>query len=220
MVRRENTALPVRLLAQLVRWILHRLGWLWRRLGDIQTVEWIYQQWFSPGWIGLVVSAAVTWLGARLGDLSGPELFGLAIMVFAVAMPGFRLWRSRRRKSEPTPLFLRPSGEINRANRDDLPPAPPGVQPEHIRRDLGRLITEGEEFIQRRLSLSARSMLDRMVPQGIWDFYVTEWRDRTLAYFNDARLDSAAFVECSPPEVKTLTLDQLRCHVDRLRESL
>ena len=54
---------------------------------------------------------------------------------------------------------MRPSAEISRAIRDDLPAAPPGVQPEHVRRDLGWLIAEGEDFIQRRLSLSARSML-------------------------------------------------------------
>jgi hypothetical protein len=194
-----------------------RVGWIWRRLSDAQTVEWIYE-----GRLSLIVSTVVTWLIAWFRNLTVSETVTLAVAIFTVAMPGFRLWQSRRRtaaRAEAVAAF-RTRAPNGNAGREDVAPAPPGIQPEHIRRDLGRLLDEGEQFIQRRLSISASSLLDRMVPEGFWDYYVVEWRDRASGYLKDAGLDGGKFAQCSPHDAKTLTLEQLRNHVARLREAL
>jgi hypothetical protein len=113
-------------------------------------------------------------------------------------------------------------GRIDRAHpcANQKPPAPPGSRPEHIRRDLDGLIQEGEEFFQRRLSITAAPLLQGVVPEGIWSAQVIEWRNRSITYLKQAGLDSGLFAGCSPSEVKTLTSDQVRCHIERLRESL
>jgi hypothetical protein len=109
---------------------------------------------------------------------------------------------------------------LERTRANEKPPAPPGVQPEHIRRDLDGLIQEGEEFYQRRLSIAAAPLFQRVVPEGIWSAQVIEWRNRATAYLDQAQLDSSLFAGCSPKEAKTLTIDRVRCHIERLRESL
>lgn len=193
--------------------------WIWRRLGDIQTGEWLWNEWVRPSGISAAASAAVTGLG--LGHLHAWQLILLAVTVFALTMFGLRQlegWRYLREERKLHPWAR--LGRLDRTRADNKPPAPPGIQPEHIRRDLDGLIQEGEEFFKRRLSITAAPLFQRMVPEGIWSAQVIEWRNRSIAYLKQAGLESGPFAECSPSEVKTLTGDQVRCHIERLRESL
>jgi hypothetical protein len=194
--------------------------WVWRRLGDIQTFQWIWDNFSWKSGISAVVSAITTWLGA--GRLRGWQLVLLAIATFLGTMATltlFEAWRYWRAENK-----LNPWARLARIDREtrhrDLPPPPPGNRPEHIRRDLDGLIREGEDLVQRRLSITAAPLFQRVVPEGIWSATVIEWRGRSITYLKQARLDSDRFVDCSSPEAKTLTIDQVRCHVERLRESL
>ncbi|SRR6266446_393198 len=194
---------------------LRSLRWVWNRLSDIQTVEWLWK-----GGISTLMSAVAAWLG--IGHLRGWQLLVLFIGVFVLTMAGltlFEMWRRLRVESKLHPLAR--LAMLNRtAGAQELPQAPPGTQPEHIRRDLDGLIKEGEGFAQRRLSIEAAPLVNRVVPESFWSWQVIEWRGRSVTYLKHAGIDSSRFAECSPQDVKTLNLDQVRCHIERLRESL
>jgi hypothetical protein len=161
-----------------------------------------------------------------VGELKAVRARGVAIVGKLIALPdGLR----EALGSGATQTTNRPPNAVqstqapppNITLRERTPPEAATPTRESIDQDLDRLIKEGEKFTDEARTMSALPPMDRQFQELFWSFRFIEWRDRSFRYLRDNTTPDAAarFSECSPPAATTLTIDQLRCHVDRLREA-